>query len=221
MPKSSVNGISDLRESNQVHVGGYAFCERSSGSIRFQVRAAENGELPVEEAASLLAMHCMVRAQSPDDYMVLALPRHEFMGPVASRATELLTAGRTAVGSKVKLSPRQREVLDHVLRDLSNKEIGSRLNVTERTVKFHVSRLLAKFNARDRASLKHEAAVGMLPTSAELGDAPFGFVVPAEAAADKADVEKDGSASPLSVRAQPTLLDFSSRGRRAASTDRN
>src|SRR4029079_8757302 len=135
--------------------------------------------------------------------------------------TELLTAGRTAAGSKVKLSPRQREVLDHVLRDLSNKEIGSRLNVTERTVKFHVSRLLAKFNARDRASLKHEAAVGMLPTSAELGDALFGFVVPAEAAADKADVEKDGSSSPLSVRAQPTLLDFSARGRRAASTDRN
>src|SRR3954463_14040825 len=161
------------------NASAFVFCDKSSGAVRFQVRAGANGELPVEEAASLLAMHCLVRAQNPDDYMILIVPEQKFPG-VAARAEEFLAAGRTAAGSNVNLSPRQREVLDHVLRDLSNKEIGSRLNVTERTVKFHVSRLLAKFKAHDRASLKHEAAVGMLPVSGVPADTLFGFMVPPE-----------------------------------------
>ena len=139
--------------------------------------------MPVEEAASLLAMHCLVRAQAPHDYTVLVVPRRELLDAVGQRAQHLLAAGRTAAGSNVVLSPRQREVLEHVLQDLSNKEIGARLHITERTVKFHVSRLLAKFKAHDRLSLKREAAMGMLPASAVPGDTLFGFVVPPELAA--------------------------------------
>ena len=179
--------------------GAFAFCERASGAIRFQVRAAADGELPVEEAASLLAMHCLVRAQAPSEYMVLVVPRQELLETVGGRAQQLLAAGRKVAGSNVRLSPRQREVLDHVLQDRSNKEIGSRLHVTERTIKFHVSRLLAKFKARDRASLKHEAAVGMLPTSAVPGDTLFGFVVPAELTADQGT---------LALPMPASLLDF-------------
>jgi len=162
--------------------GAFAFCERASGTIRFQVRAAAHGELPVEEAASLLAMHCLVRAQHPADYVVLVVPRQALLEPVGGRAEQLLIAGRTAAGSNVTLSARQREVLDYVLQDLSNKEIGWRLNVTERTVKFHVSRLLSRFKVHNRAGLKQEAAIGMLPASAVPGDTLFGFLVPPEMA---------------------------------------
>ena len=144
-------------------------------------------------------MHCLVRAQAPSEYMVLVVPRQELLETVGGRAQQLLAAGRKVAGSNVRLSPRQREVLDHVLQDRSNKEIGSRLHVTERTIKFHVSRLLAKFKARDRASLKHEAAVGMLPTSAVPGDTLFGFVVPAELTADQ---------GPLALPMPASLLDF-------------
>jgi len=197
-----------------VEAGAFAFCERASGAIRFQVRATD-GVLPVEEAASLLAMHCMVRAQRPEDYVVLVVPRQELLEPVGGRAQQLLTAGRRAVGSGVKLSQRQREVLDHVLQDLSNKEIGARLHVTERTVKFHVSRLLSKFKARNRAGLKHEAAIGMLPASAVPGDTLFGFLVPPELGArtnGQAGKSNNGRASePRPAR----LLDFCS-GRREA-----
>jgi DNA-binding CsgD family transcriptional regulator len=175
--------VCNPQEFSGVPAGAFAFCERASGAIRFQVRAAADGELPIEEAASLLAMHCLVRAQKPEEYVVLVVPRNELMEPVGGRAEQLLTAGRKAAGSGVRLSSRQREVLDHVLQDLSNKEIGSRLHVTERTVKFHVSRLLSKFKARDRAGLKHEAAVGMLPASAVPGDTLFGFPVPPEVVA--------------------------------------
>jgi DNA-binding CsgD family transcriptional regulator len=192
-----------------VQAGAFAFCERASGAIRFQVRADDTGELPIEEAASLLAMHCLVRAQAPEEYMILVVPRQELLKSVGSRAQQLLAAGRNVAGSNIRLSPRQREVLDHVMRDLSNKEIGARLNVTERTVKFHVSRLLAKFKARDRAGLKHEATLGMLPASAVPGDTLFGFVVPPEVAARS---EENGAATsdtrPVTSRRPAGLLNF-------------
>jgi hypothetical protein len=101
-----------------------------------------------------------------------------------------------------------------VLQDLSNKEIGSRLHVTERTIKFHVSRLLAKFKVRDRAGLKHAAAVGMLPASAVPGDTLFGFAVPAELAGHAETTAKNGD-GPLAVPRQPSLLDFTGSRREA------
>ena len=51
------------------------------------------------------------------------------------------------------LSTRENDVLDCLLENLSNKEIGSRLNIAERTVKFHVSNLLGKFGVQRRADL--------------------------------------------------------------------
>ena len=156
----------------------------------------------------MLAMHCLVRAQAPQDYTVLVVPRLGLLNAVGQRAEQLLTIGRTAAGSSVQLSPRQREVLDHVLQDLSNKEIGARLNVSERTVKFHVSRLLAKFGVHDRLSLKREASMGMLP-SANPGDTLFCFVVPPELAAGAEEhPPENGNGRPQSLPRPSGLLDF-------------
>ena len=44
-------------------------------------------------------------------------------------------------------------MLASLLQSLSNKEIGDKLNISERTVKFHVSNLLAKFSVQRRADL--------------------------------------------------------------------
>jgi DNA-binding NarL/FixJ family response regulator len=60
---------------------------------------------------------------------------------------------RLKVDSAADLSRREREVLDALLENLANKEIASRLNISERTVKFHVSNLLTKFGVRRRADL--------------------------------------------------------------------
>ncbi|HYL10248.1 MAG TPA: response regulator transcription factor [Candidatus Acidoferrales bacterium] len=60
---------------------------------------------------------------------------------------------RLKTESVANLSRRENEVLESLLLNLANKEIASKLNIAERTVKFHVSNLLSKFGVRRRADL--------------------------------------------------------------------
>ncbi len=63
------------------------------------------------------------------------------------------------------LSHRQAEVLAGIIQNLTNKEIAAKLNISERTVKYHVSALLNKFDVRGRIDLMLEANQ-MLPHEA-------------------------------------------------------
>jgi DNA-binding NarL/FixJ family response regulator len=60
---------------------------------------------------------------------------------------------RLRADTSADLSRREQEVLNFLLENLANKEIGNKLNISERTVKFHVSNLLSKFGVRRRADL--------------------------------------------------------------------
>jgi len=60
---------------------------------------------------------------------------------------------RLRTNSPAELSRREQEVLNLLLENLANKELADRLHIAERTVKFHVSNLLAKFGVRRRADL--------------------------------------------------------------------
>ncbi|TQM38496.1 response regulator [Pseudonocardia cypriaca] len=51
------------------------------------------------------------------------------------------------------LTNREREVVAHVARGLSNDEIGSVMSISPTTAKTHVSRAMTKLGARDRAQL--------------------------------------------------------------------
>jgi DNA-binding NarL/FixJ family response regulator len=58
--------------------------------------------------------------------------------------------GERRPGPDATLTRREREVLAEVATGLSNREIGRRLYISERTAGVHVSRILAKLHARTR-----------------------------------------------------------------------
>jgi len=154
-----------MRRNEQPHLSArsgqprdiYFFYEKNTGVAHFNVEAGPDGQFPVEQAAGLLAMHCMVRGQSPNDYIVMVPAENDFLDGLKEKADKLLQAGRSA-GSSVKLTRREDEVLGGIMRSLANKEIAADLNLSERTVKFHVSSLLAKFRVRGRLELVREAS---------------------------------------------------------------
>ncbi|MGB2641479.1 MAG: LuxR C-terminal-related transcriptional regulator [Candidatus Acidiferrum sp.] len=121
------------------------------------MEAGPDGCFPVDQAAGLLAMHCMVRGQTPNDYVVMVRAESDLLEGLKEKAEKLLQAGHS-VGSPVKLTRREEEVLGGVMRSLANKEIAATLNLSERTVKFHVSSLLSKFRVRGRMELVREAS---------------------------------------------------------------
>jgi len=93
------------------------------------------------------------------------------------KAEELLQAGHK-VKSAVRLTRREQEVLDGILRSLANKEIASELNLSERTVKFHVSSLLSKFKVRGRMELMRETSRGPMQPLPAAVSAPAPQVPP-------------------------------------------
>ena len=160
--------IKPQEQPSTIVMQSFVLCERSSGAVRFRVDAEPDGSMPVEKIAGLLAVHCLVRGQAPEDYELMVVPRESLLDAASERAQELLAAGR-ALGAGVKVSRREQEVLDCILQGCANKEIACKLNVAERTVKFHVSSLLAKFGVTDRVALSREASLGRMPAIGATG----------------------------------------------------
>lgn len=69
---------------------------------------------------------------------------------VASKLIEQITRESRNLGRVDELTPREVEVLERMARGRLNKEIALELSISERTVKFHVSSILAKLNAGNR-----------------------------------------------------------------------
>ncbi len=63
----------------------------------------------------------------------------------------VLRVAENSASKHYNLSDREREVLQLVIRGLSNRQIAQSLTLSESTVKFHVSNLLAKLGVATRA----------------------------------------------------------------------
>jgi DNA-binding CsgD family transcriptional regulator len=140
----------------------FVFCESTTGVAQFRAESESNPNFTVEHVAGLLAMQCLVRGQDPNDFQVLVPAEKALAGRLVSRAEQLLAEGR-AIACPASLSPRQKEVLHSVLSNRANKEIACKLNITVRTVKFHISTLLSKFGVESRTELARRAAGFLRP----------------------------------------------------------
>jgi LuxR family maltose regulon positive regulatory protein len=86
--------------------------------------------------------------------------------PLAASASTAPAARPRAAASMV-LTPKEREVLELLARNLSNKEIGLALQVGEETVKWHVKNLFAKLDAGTRKQVVQRARILGLLTGAD------------------------------------------------------
>ena len=149
--------------------GFFVFCEKTTGVAQFRAGSPTESDCSLDRVAGLLAMQCLVRGHNPDDFAVLVPADKDFVGKLVTRATYLLEEGR-AVSGPASLSPRQKEILHSVLCNRANKEIASKLNITVRTVKFHISSLLSKFGVENRTELARRAAGLLRPAAVDGGD---------------------------------------------------
>jgi non-specific serine/threonine protein kinase len=101
-----------------------------------------------------------------------ALERSREAGRVAGRGDRIAAAlwpgpdraPRPPAGLAAQLTKREREVAELITEGLTNREIGARLFIAERTVDTHVSRILAKLGCSSRAQVAATvAAAGTAP----------------------------------------------------------
>jgi DNA-binding CsgD family transcriptional regulator len=136
----------------------FVFVDKKTGTRRFEIKADKDGRMPMEQAVSLLAIHCVARQQTPGDFGVMVDAGEDLFAGLAARAAKLIQTCSATRLPGFPLSRRQREVLANIAQNLSNKEIATKLNVSVRTIKFHVSSLLEKFDVRGRVDLMLEAS---------------------------------------------------------------
>jgi DNA-binding CsgD family transcriptional regulator len=151
-----LRNVINEKKTSMNNAASFVFCDKSTGIAKF--RAESNGDptIAVERIAGQLAMQCLVRGHDPDDFVILVPAEGTIVGRFLSRAKELLEEGH-AVSLPASLSPRQSEILLSVVHHRANKEIASELNITVRTVKFHISSLLNKFGVDNRDELARRA----------------------------------------------------------------
>ncbi|WP_201864281.1 LuxR C-terminal-related transcriptional regulator [Microvirga soli] len=133
------------------------------------------GEEQVPSALRRGVRGFLTRATSAHELVqtVRALKRGEYY-VAPSVAAKLLMQGD---GSMAKVAPepspmfdltvREEEILSILIKGCSNKEIGSRLALSEKTIKHHVTNILQKLQVRNRVEAALLAA-GRMPAGAPL-----------------------------------------------------
>lgn len=160
VPKSPVYVIDGQASTQVVHALIEGILERHP-KARVLILASKHNDSGTFEFLRLGVKGLLAYGQSTKQWQdalpLVAAGGYWVPRAVLSRFVESIIGSRKSAAARNQtpgtLSRREREVLDSLLRNLSNKEIASQLNISERTVKFHVSNLLAKHGVRRRADL--------------------------------------------------------------------
>jgi DNA-binding CsgD family transcriptional regulator len=152
------------------HPTAYIFCDKKTGAPKLTVDAERNADSPLDRIAGSLAVYCVAHYCSPADLVLVIRADETLNANISARAAALLENARIGATS-VALSLREREVLRAVSNNLCNKEIAFQLSISVRTVKFHVSALLAKFGVSARSQLSEFSTARIYDASHSSGSA--------------------------------------------------
>jgi DNA-binding NarL/FixJ family response regulator len=115
------------------------------------LRAGASGFLVKDtEPADLLQA---IRVVARGDALLSPSVTRRLITDIASRPERAPASGGALATALSALTEREREVLSLVAEGLSNDEIAARLFLSPLTAKTHVSRIMTKLDARDRAQL--------------------------------------------------------------------
>jgi FixJ family two-component response regulator len=132
--------------------------------LELQQRLAQaGGGRPIIFLSGRADIPASVRAMKAGaiDFLVKPVRRDDLLSAIA-RAEERDAAARAAadkqksVNSRLsRLTPRERQVLDHVVLGSLNKQIAATLGTVEKTIKVHRGRMMTKMEVRSVAELVH------------------------------------------------------------------
>jgi len=137
-------------------------------------RCGENSQALLHEAADLARAYGLRRVLS-DTHPLLADLMHQ-ISPLDANTTAAVAAPMRAplergsgprAAPSMALTPKEREVLELLARNLSNKEIGLAMQVSEQAIKWHIKNLFAKLDAGTRKQVVQRAHIlGLLEETA-------------------------------------------------------
>jgi DNA-binding NarL/FixJ family response regulator len=126
---------------------------REQPAIRIVALSAHLDETYVAEAAQAGVAGIWAKDVEFDELVRVIHAAHAGERPMHPTATKMLAQARRAAYYINRLSRRERDVLLLIGEGLTNREIAARLNLSEATVKGHVSHILAKLGLKNRAQL--------------------------------------------------------------------
>ena len=126
------SAVSDEELFEVIRIGAAAYLDKKANPIELEtvIRRVVCGEYPIND--SLLA--------TPN------VAEH-----VLKQFQEMASMGMAVESITASLTNRETQILNYVAEGNSNKKIAQILNISEQTIKNHVSSILRKLNANDRA----------------------------------------------------------------------
>jgi DNA-binding NarL/FixJ family response regulator len=126
---------------------------RHPGAV-FIVLTTYQGDEDIHKAMAAGAQGYLLKGMPHDDLL-------EAIRRVKGGSQYLPPSVRSSLANRLpssELSPRELQILELIVKGLSNKQIADRLGITEGTVKWHVNAILGRMNVSDRT----QAAVAAL-----------------------------------------------------------
>ena len=108
------------------------------------------GDIPASVRAMRAGAIDFLTKPARKEELLQAISRAEATDAQARQARRELAAVQAKIAS---LTPREREVLSHVVTGQLNKQIAGDLGTVEKTIKFHRSRMMQKLGVRSVADL--------------------------------------------------------------------
>jgi DNA-binding NarL/FixJ family response regulator len=134
------NGIDATREIVAAH----------DGSVKVVVLTSFSGREDIMAALDAGASGYLLKDAEPDELLAGVRAAARGDAPLAPRAAREVLSARTEERSGLELSARETEVLRLVARGLPNKRIARELQISEKTVKAHLTQVFQRIGVTDR-----------------------------------------------------------------------